>query len=256
MQTESSGRVLQTRSIVDSDAGLNAGEFGTDLLNVAQLDRWLAKLSWPRGAYLNPDPPAFIQVELFLCLVESARVDMTTPEQSTDNLTESELVELANLVGLPVSEVKELGVAHWQAGAKTQEAMSEKLKDAIKAGELQLFDATTLLPKPAPAEDTLAAQPGPAPGAGLDAAQAPRHKVKNRTNPLREVIKMAESRVLDSADWMSVWAALVGIAKADHKPAPLLGYVEGEGVKYVVFGEPDGVRFLTREALRKRLSPR
>ena len=243
----------RTRLSADNDAGLNVGEFGTDLLNVVQLDRWLAKLSWPGVAYLTPDPPAFIQAELFLCLVESSSFAETTPEQMTGNLSESKLVELANLVGLPVSEVKELGVAHWLAGAKTQEAMRERLTNAIKAGELQLFDATTRLPQPAPAEDTLAVQPGPAPGAGLGAAQAPRHKVKNRADPLGKIIESAKSRSLDPADWTNVWIALVGIAKADDRPAPLLGYTEGEGVKYEVFGESESVRFLTREALRARM---
>ncbi|MDP3251301.1 MAG: hypothetical protein Q8M77_05260 [Hydrogenophaga sp.] len=72
-------------------------------------------------------------------------------------------------------------------------------------------------------------------------------------NPMSAVIKMAQEKALDRDDWTSVWAALVALAKSESKPAPLLGYTEGEGVKYQADSFDEQVAWLTREALRKRI---
>lgn len=73
-----------------------------------------------------------------------------------------------------------------------------------------------------------------------------------RSNPLAAVIRRAEVSSLDATDWNSVWAEIVKMAQSPQRPAPLLGYVEGEGVKYSVDGVDSPVQFLRRDAFRKR----
>lgn len=82
---------------------------------------------------------------------------------------------------------------------------------------------------------------------------APRkHRIMNRSDPLGAVVEAAKSAALDRDDYLSVWAALVNLAQSSNRPAPLLGYVDDEGVKYQV-AEGDGTKFLTKDALRKRM---
>lgn len=80
------------------------------------------------------------------------------------------------------------------------------------------------------------------------------HEMKRRADPLAAVITKAKSEALDPTDWTSVWAALVALAQRSDRPPPLLGYTEGEGVKYQTDSAetPDG--WMTREAWRKRAS--
>lgn len=93
----------------------------------------------------------------------------------------------------------------------------------------------------------------PAPAADPAPAVAPKmHKTKRRADPLAAVLAEAKRNALDSTDWQSVWAALVKLAEPASRPAPLLGYVEGEGVKYRSDTAAQGVDYLTRDALRKR----
>ena len=78
------------------------------------------------------------------------------------------------------------------------------------------------------------------------------HRAQRRSDPLAAVISLAKRGATDAKDWQSVWPILVSLAKATERPAPLLGYTEGEGVKYETFNERKPVVFLTREALRRR----
>jgi len=67
---------------------------------------------------------------------------------------------------------------------------------------------------------------------------------------LDDVIKKATSRANEGANYHSVWAELMRMADSPERPAPLLEFVEGEGVKYE---RADGqVSFFTKDALRKR----
>jgi hypothetical protein len=83
-------------------------------------------------------------------------------------------------------------------------------------------------------------------------AGAKTHLSKRRAEPLHAVIKLAQSKAADASDWQSVWAALVKIALSKEPPAPLLGYVDGEGVKYQLDDSARPVRWLTRDAIRQR----
>jgi hypothetical protein len=86
-------------------------------------------------------------------------------------------------------------------------------------------------------------------------APAPtKHTLKSRANVLTAVLSLARRNALDTADWRSVWATLVELAQSPNRPAPLLGYTEGEGVKYQQDDAVDPVGWLTREAYRKRFS--
>lgn len=81
----------------------------------------------------------------------------------------------------------------------------------------------------------------------------PKNILKRRTDPLTAVLAQARGQAVDGNDWQSVWAALVALATPPTRPAPLLGYVEGEGVQYRVDSAAQPVGYLTRDALRKRL---
>ena len=80
------------------------------------------------------------------------------------------------------------------------------------------------------------------------------HKVGRYNLPLTAVIKQAERKAADSNDWQSVWAALADVATSPSRPAPLLGYVESEGVKYQTDNATQPVAYLSREAFRKRFA--
>lgn len=83
-------------------------------------------------------------------------------------------------------------------------------------------------------------------GAVAPAADEP---APRRVNVLSGVIKRAEALAGDGSTWSDVWNALVQLAQSPSRPRPLLGYVEGEGIKYE---GPQGVEFLSREAFSKR----
>lgn len=83
-------------------------------------------------------------------------------------------------------------------------------------------------------------------------AAAVSHVTRRRDEPLAAVFAEAKRRALDQTDWQSVWAALVALADGPNRPAPLLGHVAGEGVKYRRDSAEHGVCCLTRDAFRKR----
>ncbi len=78
------------------------------------------------------------------------------------------------------------------------------------------------------------------------------HRIRTRTDPLQAIIAMARTKAANPDDYHSVWAVLVELAQGDSRPPPLLGYVETEGVKW---DKGDQVKFLTKDALRKRMNP-
>ncbi len=78
-----------------------------------------------------------------------------------------------------------------------------------------------------------------------------RQKLSTKAHPLAAVIEKARADAADADDYLSVWAVLVRIVQSDNRPAPTIGYVEGEGIKYQV-DESEEPRFLTKRALRER----
>jgi hypothetical protein len=93
----------------------------------------------------------------------------------------------------------------------------------------------------------------PAPTAPMQASSGHAvHRMLRRSDSLSAVIELATESAVDREDWPSVWAALIRLAEQPRRPAPLLGYSEGEGVKYEKRDHPDGFKHLTREAFRKR----
>lgn len=77
---------------------------------------------------------------------------------------------------------------------------------------------------------------------------------RRRNNHLAAVITIAKKQAADPSDWHSVWASLVALAQSTSRPPPLLGYTDGEGVKYQIDHAEAPVGWLTRDALRKRLT--
>ena len=76
------------------------------------------------------------------------------------------------------------------------------------------------------------------------------HRIQTKDNLMKPVIELAKQTAIDSASPSSVWAELVKLAEDDKRPAPLLGFVDGEGVKYQ--GQ-DGPTFFTSKNLRDRM---
>lgn len=76
------------------------------------------------------------------------------------------------------------------------------------------------------------------------------HRVETRKNILAAVISLAKSKAVDGRDPNSVWAELVKMADSATRPSPLLGYVDGEGVKYQ---KESGLAFFTLKNLRDRM---
>jgi len=124
------------------------------------------------------------------------------------------------------------------------EAFAARL--AMKVVDMPHF-ITSARPLEVPAAASAAAPRGvAAPG------PAKAHVLKSRVDPLAAVLTQARAKALDPADWQSGWAALVALAQLSDRPAPLLGYSEGEGVKYQKDSAIEPVGWLTREAYRKR----
>lgn len=124
---------------------------------------------------------------------------------------------------------------------------------------LYLFDSEALLwidmwakgnlPRPVQPLVLTAAPPSPAP---TDSAPPP--PKGRRAYLLRPVIERAQARASDPTDHSEVFAILRTWATSNDKPAPVIGYTDGEGVKWL--DGSDKVRWLNLEALRKRLKPR
>jgi hypothetical protein len=83
------------------------------------------------------------------------------------------------------------------------------------------------------------------------------HRVgKDRTDILDPVIAVAERRATEPGNWQSVWPVLIKLAESDdeHRPDPLLGYIEGEGIKYRT--QQGKVEFFTARMLQDRFRRR
>lgn len=76
------------------------------------------------------------------------------------------------------------------------------------------------------------------------------NRIGTRTNILEAVIRQATERAAPPKDKQCVWVELVRLAESDSRPAPLLGFAEGEGVKYQDNSE---VKFLTSKNLGDRM---
>ena len=79
------------------------------------------------------------------------------------------------------------------------------------------------------------------------------HKLATKTHALAAVIEKARQSAADANDYQSVWAALVRIAQSPERPAPIIGYVDTEGVKYQT-AEREEPKYFTKKALKERFS--
>lgn len=91
------------------------------------------------------------------------------------------------------------------------------------------------------------------PSKGSDSPAVHTHRLRTRSNPLTAVIEKAKGKAADPDDYLSVWSVMTEMARSADRPAPLVGYADGAGVQW---RNDDGdVRFLTKDALRKRMNP-
>lgn len=151
-----------------------------------------------------------------------------------------ELLELQGIVATTIEgfDLKKRRTSEAQAALDAAEIQLKKLRGDYFGDEVE--------PVPAPGVVEAVPASGPAAAAVLT------HTIKRRADPLAAAIKQAEGRSADAGDWSSVWASLVVIAQSNSHPPPLIGYVEGEGVKYQTDSAINPVKCLTREAFRKR----
>lgn len=77
------------------------------------------------------------------------------------------------------------------------------------------------------------------------------HRTVPRQHALDHVIQIAKDQSSDPKSYLAVWPELLQLAQAADRPAPVLGYVDGEGVKYQ--GNNDVIKFFTKDALRKKM---
>lgn len=84
-----------------------------------------------------------------------------------------------------------------------------------------------------------------------DSASAPAvvHRVRNRAHPLDGVIAEARRRAVRD-DWLTVWGELIRMAECSDRPAPLMGYAPGDGLK-VQSDAPEGFTDYTKDAFRQ-----
>jgi hypothetical protein len=74
-----------------------------------------------------------------------------------------------------------------------------------------------------------------------------------RSDELTAVIATAKNTAQNSGDYQSVWAELVKLAESENPPAPLIGFTDGEGVKYRSESGENGVKFFTKRNLSDRM---
>lgn len=77
------------------------------------------------------------------------------------------------------------------------------------------------------------------------------HRLNGRENILDPVIQLARKNAIDPDSPQSAWTEFVRMAESSDMPAPLIGYVEGEGVKYR--GSTDETEFLTKKNFAARV---
>ena len=102
--------------------------------------------------------------------------------------------------------------------------------------------------KPAPAESK--------PGSETNTQGRPRTiqtTTMKRSDELTAVIATAKNTAQNPDDFQSVWAELVKLAESENPPAPLIGFTDGEGVKYRSESGENGVKFFTKRNLSDRM---
>lgn len=163
---------------------------------------------------------------------------------STQSASDAELREAYQAI-LDGISVESLSVASWQQ-FETSELMAPMISvryfkpaDAIAWVSRARFSK---FPFPVPSQLTSPKIMTTTNGAAVQ------HKLQNRRHALHAVIAQAEKAAVDKSDYQSVWAALVRIAETEPRPAPLLGYVEGE-VTYTSDRSENGYAFYTKAAL-------
>lgn len=84
------------------------------------------------------------------------------------------------------------------------------------------------------------------------------HRLKNRSHELDHIMDLVTASSIGSErpSAEAAWAMYVSIAKKEDRPAPLLGYADGEGVKYTSFTGQEGVKFDSKQAFKARFNRR
>ncbi len=79
-------------------------------------------------------------------------------------------------------------------------------------------------------------------------------RVLSKKKPITRVIELAIENAKDPNNTESIWLALVQLAKSTPRPEPLIGYVHGEGIKWINEEKSDDdVQYLTKSLFERRL---
>lgn len=124
------------------------------------------------------------------------------------------------------------------------------LADCLVTGDAVHALADAYIGEPAPEATPTADEIAPPAVSVPLAARITTHRIETRSNILSPIIEMAKQTASSPGNYQSVWAELVKLADSANRPAPLIGYSDGEGVKYQ---DSIGVKFFTKDALKKRM---
>ena len=173
----------------------------------------------------------------------------------------AELAKSVDSLNLPPDIIEQMTKAQAVVAAELEMERAAALHSAYIAERKRSaplfhndFICTTYSPVPeksVPATESTPTTVGEiAPSAMPPCAKANTHKIGTRANILNSVIEQAKLAASNPGDYQSVYAELVKLADSPSRPAPLLGYSEGEGVKYQDY---NGIKFFNKRALKKRM---
>jgi hypothetical protein len=149
-------------------------------------------------------------------------------------------------------------IAEWEGmrhGGLPSEAKLQK--DELETMRARLADLEARRDSPPFSEE--ACSPSQEPSTAVTPAKAStmvQHVLKSKSHVLDSVMELAIEASIDKTKYQAAWAAYTRIASQNSRPAPLLGYVEGEGVKYTSDTASEGWKFDTKRAFAARFKRR
>jgi len=220
------------------------GEWGANLLSVADLQAWARQTGRHLKTMPSVDEFEFVQAEALISAIQRYASQCSPAEALAALKTMPELKEHRVFKESPDDPMP----SHvWLLATEAGRDWRKVISKAIEGGELRLLNTATKLP-------IMAATPTKSESIGIQAAEPfskpiiTFHKIQTRKNVLSAVIEMAKARAVDQEDHHSVWAAFVELA-ASHTP-PLVGYADGE----VKFNNGDGdIECISKKNFIRRL---
>lgn len=168
------------------DSRLSDRDFGSPLLHVGDLLKWMKA----KRLHLRTTPPIdgyeFVQVEALLCAIERHANDLT-PEQALEIVLNDPVLK-NDLILQKYPDDIDPTTCRWLLGAEAHRKWRELLSGAIAAHELTLLDFGSKLPiDTAPAQDPTTSAPALTESAVSDVAPL---KQRNQERRILELLKV------------------------------------------------------------------